>query len=124
MQELPKPRSEVISYKVSAAISFVGNFEGREEKYVTYANFAPESQASFQQACNWLEQFYVKKYAGTVITDFDEVIPRFPEAVFGLPDLMSGNLDRSRVQGFLQDQGWGEKTGEQFFVAYRGQYQR
>lgn len=118
VKELPQPRSEVTSYEVSAAISFVGNFEGREEKYITYANFAPESQASFQQACNWLEQFYVKKYAGTVITDFDEVIPRFPDAVFGLPDLMSGNLDRSRVQKFLQHQGLGEKTGDQFLAAY------
>lgn len=118
VKELPQPRSEVTSYEVSAAISFVGNFQGHEEKYVTYANFAPESQDSFQQACNWLEQFYVKKYAGTVVTDFDEVIPRFPEAVFGLPDLMSGNLDRSRVQRFLQHQGLGEKTGEQFLAAY------
>jgi hypothetical protein len=33
----------------------------------------------------WIEQFYVTQiYKGVVVTDFDEVQPRFPQAVFGL----------------------------------------
>lgn len=118
IQELPKPRSEITTYKVSVAISFLGQFEGRKGNYVTYANFDPASRSSFERACHWLEQFYVRQYEGTIVTDFDEVQPRFPEAIFGLPTLMAGKLDKNLVQAFLKSQGWGEKTGDQFFIVY------
>jgi hypothetical protein len=118
IQQLPKPRSEITTYKVSVAISFFGQVEERKGNYVTYANFDPASPSSFERACHWLKQFYVRQYEGTIITDFDEVQPRFPEAIFGLPTLMTGKIDKNQVQAFLQSQGWGEKTGEQFFIVY------
>jgi len=46
------------------------------------------------------------------------VRPRFPGAVFGLPDLMAGRLDMARVRAFLRDQGLDESAGQQFFVIY------
>lgn len=114
---LSQPRSDVTEYKVSAAVSFSGQIEGREGIYVTYANFFPGIKNSFEKACQWLE-LYVKQYTGTIITDFDEVRPRFPETIFGLPNLMSGRLDKNQVQEFLQKKFWDEKIGEQFFRVY------
>ena len=119
LQELPTPRAEVTSYLVSVAVSFVGQFQGREGRYATYAVFDPARPGSLAQACRWLEQFYVAgQYQGVIITDFDEVRPRFPGAVFGLPDLMAGRLDMARVRAFLRDQGLDESAGQQFFVIY------
>ena len=117
---LPAPRAGVAGYAVSAAVSFVGEFEGREGLYATYCTFDPASAQGLQQMVAWIEQFYVTQiYKGVVVTDFDEIQPRFPQAVFGLPDLLAGKLDQPRVQAFLQSQGMDQNAGQKFFLIYK-----
>jgi hypothetical protein len=47
------------------------------------------------------------------------VQPRFPGAVFGLVDLLGGQLDAQRVQQALAEQGLSPQSGQQFFVFYK-----
>lgn len=119
LKELPAPRSETTGYYVSAAVSFEGEFKGKRGVYITYATFDPASRDSLAKACRWMEDFYVQdRYKGVIITDFDELSPRFPYAVFGLPDLMAGRLDRSRVRQFLQNHYPGVEE-QNFFLIYK-----
>jgi hypothetical protein len=117
---LPSPRPEVTEFAISAAVSFVGEFQEEEGLYATYCTFDPAIDESLQHMLTWIEQFYVTQiYKGAVVTDFDEVQPRFPQAVFGLPDLMAGKLDQSRVKAFLASQGLDSHTGQKFFLVYK-----
>jgi hypothetical protein len=117
---LPQPRPEIDAYSVSVAISFIGEFEEREGIYTTYATFNPAKRDSLQQAVQWLEKFYVTgRHKGVVITDFDEVQPRFPDAVFGLPNLMVGRLSIDKTNTFLKNLGLGENTDRPYFKVYK-----
>jgi hypothetical protein len=120
LELLPAPRAGIEAFSVSVAISFLGQFDGHEGIYATYATFDPAQRESLQAATQWLEQFYVVgQYQGLVITDFDEVQPRFAGAVFGLPDLMAGKLTPEKVAEFLQARGYGAQAGQPFFVVYK-----
>ena len=120
LQALPSPRTEVSAYAVSVAISFVGEFRGNEGLYATYATFDSSSNESLAHATNWLGQFYVtERYKGVVVTDFDEVQPHFPDAVFGLPDLMAGKLNSAGVQEFLKAHGMDKNVNDRFFLVYK-----
>jgi hypothetical protein len=117
---LPEARREVNRYAISAAISFVGEYENREGVYSTFATFDPARKGDLEKTVTWLEQFYVTEtYKGVVITDFDEVQPRFQGAVFGLPELMAGNLDQERVNQFLKTRGISGDTGQPFYLIYK-----
>lgn len=120
LEALPSPRGEVSGYAVSVAISFAGEVQGNEGLYASYATFDPSSSQSLAHTINWLGQFYVtERYKGVVVTDFDEVKARFPQAVFGLPDLMAGKLDAAGVKDFLKRQGLDEKVDERFLLIYK-----
>lgn len=115
---LPKPRSEITRFYVSVAVSFRGEVEGQRGEFVTYCTFDPASHSSFQEAIDWIDKFYVRgQYKGTVITDFDDAYPHFPDAVFALPALRSGTLDLDKVNEFLKANGMGQ-AGNQFIVLY------
>jgi len=119
LRQLPAPRAGVTTYYISAAISFIGRFEGREGRHAAYATFDPARSDSLTRAGEWLEQFYVSgEYKGVIITDFDEARPRFPQAVFGLPNLMAGKLNQAQAQAFLQEQGLDRQANQPFFVVY------
>jgi hypothetical protein len=120
LETLSSPRANVSEFGVSAAISFVGKFEANEGVYATYATFNPADSLSLEKAINWMEKFYVtQQYKGVVVTDFDEVVPRFPGAVFGLPKMMAGKLDRKQVAKFLKGQGFSKQSGDNFFLIYK-----
>jgi hypothetical protein len=120
LRVLEKPRAEVTSYLISVAVSFAGEFEGQQGLYATFASFDPAKRDDLAQASAWLEQVYVAgQHKGAVVTDFDEVRPRFPSAVFGLPKLMAGKLDRAKVTAWLKSQGYDEQAGKTFFVNYQ-----
>jgi hypothetical protein len=105
-QVLPGPRGEITSFDVSGAVSFIGEFQGEVGNYVTFATFNPASRESLENACLWIEHFYVKsQYKGKVITDFDEIAPRphFENAKFGLPRLMAGTLEFAKIKELLLD---------------------
>jgi len=116
----PAPRSEVTHFAVSPAISFAGEFQGREGLYAAYCTFDPASAQGLEQTVSWLEDYYVAaQHQGVVVTDFDEVQPRFPGAVFGLPDLMAGKLSQKRVTDFLRAQGAPTEDADRFFLIYK-----
>jgi hypothetical protein len=120
LEILPAPREAVTGYLVTVAVTFVGRFEGHEGAYVTYASFDPARPKALKDALAWLQDVYVEgQHRGTIVTDFDEVQPRFPDAVLGLPDLMAGKLDQDRVRGFLQDRGLDETSTRPFYLIYR-----
>jgi len=120
LELLPMPRPEVKEFAVSAAISFVGMFDQREGMFATYATFDPAQRSSLEHAVSWMEKFYVtEQYKGLVVTDFDEVLPRFQGVVFGLPDLMAGKLNQKNVKQFLKDHGLSEEAGKEFFLVYK-----
>ena len=117
---LPAPRQEVHAFSVSVAISFAGRFEEQEGIFATFATFNPAKAASLAHAVNWLESFYVtKQYKGIVVTDFDEVQPRFSGAIFGLPDLMAGKMDSQKTADFLQNYGISSGASQPYFVIYK-----
>lgn len=117
---LPAPRSPVTRFAVSAAISFAGEFEGREGLYASYCTFDPGRAESLQETVTWLETFYVTgQYKGVVVTDFDEVQPRFPGTLFGLPDLMAGKLDQAQVEAFLKAHGMAQEAAGKYFLIYK-----
>lgn len=120
LQELPSPRAEVSGYAVSVAISFVGEFQGNEGMYASYTTLDPSSNESLAHAVNWLGKFYVtERYKGVVVTDFDEVQPRFSNAIFGLPDLMAGKLKDEKLREFLKDRDLAQNINERFFLVYK-----
>ena len=105
----PKSRS-MEELSVSVAISFHGEFEGRQGVYASYVNFDPSKQASFDRHVDWMKNEYVPKYNGKIITDFDQQVTRFPGARFSLDKVMKlevqkqdfavlsqGNIDINRV---------------------------
>ncbi len=119
MQVLPRPRQDVTAYLINVVASFVGQFEGVAGSYATYAAFDPARRDSLSDAISWLSTLYVEAmHDGMVITDFDEIRPRFPQAIFGLPSLMAGNVDRARVRELLTSQGFSPDAGDTFFVIY------
>jgi len=98
LQMLPQPRTEVTRFRVSAAVTF----SVEDDYYATYTTFDPASAESIEKASGWLEEFYVKElHQGEVVTDFDEVKPRFPTAVLGMPKVMNGRLDPDQVRRVL-----------------------
>ncbi|GAB4530960.1 MAG: hypothetical protein Fur0018_18540 [Anaerolineales bacterium] len=87
------PRPGVTRFLLTAAVSFVGKVGGSPGAYMTYASFDPASRESVAHAVTWLRDFYVgEQYPGRIVTDFDEVQPRFAEAIFGLADVVTGKL--------------------------------
>ena len=117
---LPAPRAGVTSTLVSVAAAFAGAFAGQEGVYATYASFDPANSGELERIVRWLKETYVEAgHAGVMVTDFDEVRPRFPDAPFGLPDLMAGKLDMARARAFLQRQGLDTDAGASFLVVYK-----
>ncbi len=120
LEILPAPRREVTRFLVTAAVAFLGTVNGQPGPYMTYASFDPARRESLACAVAWLQDFYVGgQYAGRIITDFDEVQPRFPDAVFGLADVMAGRLQADAVRGFLASQGLMPERTRPYFVTYK-----
>lgn len=120
LQVLQSPRDEVTRFAISVALSFVGEYDKTEGVYATFATFDPAKAGDLEKIITWLEDFYVTEtYKGIVITDFDELQPRFPDVVFGLPDLMAGKLDQTRIKEFLKSQGMLETAGQAFYFVYK-----
>ena len=119
LRVLSRPRSDVTAYLINVVVSFAGEFEGVEGSYATFAAFDPARRLSLSDAISWLQRIYVgAMHGGTVITDFDEVRPRFRRAVFGLPSLMAGNVDRAQVRELLAAHGFSLNAGDTFYVVY------
>jgi hypothetical protein len=68
---------EDIVPRVSVPVSFVSSYEGYPKLYASYVTFFPGIKGSLKKRRDWLRAKYVEgRYKGTIITDFDEQVPR------------------------------------------------
>lgn len=89
--------------RVSAAVTFESSYEGYQSMYASYVSFIPGMQGTLSQGVDWLENSYVKgRYQGSIVTDFDEQMNRFPNAIFSLEKIMTNNLKEAEVRDYLQ----------------------
>lgn len=112
-----EPRPTIARYSVTIAVAFLGEFNGVDGHYVTFYNYNPGRPTGLHDASTWLRDFYVEGlYAGRIISDFDEADAVFPDAVFGLPRVMQGQLNRVDVHKVLRSLHAHESQGNQYYM--------
>lgn len=89
-------------FKVTAAVLFRGNVEPYKGTFFAYSNFDPGKRGNLdytiEQCVDWMEKNYVTgMYRGKILTDFDEVVPRFDNVSFPIKALMNPDADASSV---------------------------
>jgi len=104
---------------VSVAVSFDGVVDGRPGIYWTYVNFNPAKHWEERERLRWLKDTYVSKsYNGTIVTDFDEQMQRYPYAVFSLQAIMDGRLTKDSVRDFTKKYLRDKTISKRFFSQY------
>lgn len=63
-----------------------------------YVSFVTGRNGTLTQRLPWLEHYVSVMHNGTVITDFDEQMTRFPQAVFSLEKVATGTLNELELQ--------------------------
>lgn len=66
-------------------------FDADGSEYFTYSHFAPGDPGNVARAVEWMARYVGERYNGRVLTDFDELVPRFP--VIGAP--LTALMDRT-----------------------------
>ncbi|UIE40235.1 hypothetical protein [Leptodesmis sichuanensis] len=84
---------------VTAAVLFRGTVDREEGTFFVYSHFNPCERHSIDntidQCIDWMERKYVRGlYDGQILTDFDEVTPRFEDVIFPVRALMNPRTDR------------------------------
>lgn len=87
---------------VTAAVLFRGTVDEEESTFFVYSHFNPCERHSIDntidQCIDWMERRYVRGlYRGEVLTDFDEVTPRFEDVIFPMRALMNPQTDRRSI---------------------------
>ncbi|MEH2148697.1 hypothetical protein [Nostoc sp.] len=96
--------TETGNFDVTAAVLFQGNIDGDVGKFFVYSHFDPCKRHSLdrtiEQCIDWMEKSYVEGlYRGKILTDFDEVAPRFENVSFPVKALMNPATDASSLVG-------------------------
>jgi len=99
---IPLRRTDSNIFDVTAAVLFEGKVDGVEGTFFVYSHFNPAKRHSLdhtiEQCVDWMEKSYVKGlYGGRILTDFDEVAPRFEDVSFPVKALMNPKTDASEV---------------------------
>jgi len=68
-----------------------------------YISFVAGRHGTLKQRLPWLEHYIGALHGGTVITDFDEQMARFPRAVFSLEKIATGSLDKLEIDGIARN---------------------
>lgn len=77
-------------FLVTGAILFQSSYEGQEGVYQTFTAFSPGRRGALEESVEWLKEDYVEgRYKGKVLTDFDERVSRFENAVFSLESIFT-----------------------------------
>ena len=71
----------------------------------TYIDFIPGSTGNLSQRLDWPNHYVRNLHDGTILTDFDEQMTRFPNAVFSLDKIASGTIDRSEISNVANPLG-------------------
>ncbi|MFD0633621.1 hypothetical protein ACFQ9X_20720 [Catenulispora yoronensis] len=85
-----------------AAVSFISAHE-KPVVAAAYRTFKPGPRGDLGVAVSWLETYVESLYQGRVITDFDEQMSRFPDAVFSLAKIADGRLDEAEIRALAAD---------------------
>jgi hypothetical protein len=99
---VPLRRADSSIFDVTAAVLFRGEVDGEEGTFFVYSHFNPAKRHSLdhtiEQCVDWMEKGYVKElYDGKILTDFDEVAPRFEDVSFPVKALMNPRTDALEV---------------------------
>lgn len=86
----------------TAAVLFKTDNGSWTEVKAAYVTFATGRGGTLTKGIGWLER-YVERYAGTIITDFDEQMTRFPNTVFSLNKIARAALDASEISNVAQE---------------------
>lgn len=86
---------------VSAAVLFQAD-EPWPVVSAAYVSFITGRNGTLAQRLPWLEHYVGEMHGGTVITDFDEQMTRFPQAVFSLEKVANGTLDESEIRNIAR----------------------
>jgi hypothetical protein len=96
---------------ISVAVSFKGTVEGREGVYAAYVTFDPSQQDSRSEAVDWLRSKYVEgRYAGKIITDFDQQANVFSRTLFSLDTVMTSENIDGILRSFSNDRALSSLT--------------
>jgi hypothetical protein len=80
-----------------------------------YVTFAPGRPSSVREAVEWLAETYVEGlFDGRVVTDFDELVPRFADAPFALARLSASALEPRAVNRVVRKTNPPEDVSELF----------
>jgi hypothetical protein len=66
-----------------------------------YVSFTPGIGGSIWQRLSWLEHYVATFYNGIILTDFDEQMTRFRDAVFSLDKICNGRLSGPDVRSIV-----------------------
>lgn len=97
-----RPEDDALSRAmVSVAVSFESEnaqLGPPDVLWATYFTFFPGVEGSLQLRRDWLRDIYVgERYQGRVISDFDEQVPRFGGAPFGLIRVFDRTLHADEI---------------------------
>lgn len=97
----PLAKEKIPSAKVTPMIFFSAGREMqlRGTENVTYVTYRADSLSEANEAVEWLE-WYVDKYGGDILTNFDQQQPTFANAPFSLQHVMSGRLNTRTLEHY------------------------
>ena len=107
-----QPEDDALSRAmVSVAVSFESEnaqLGPPDMVWATYFTFFPGVEGSLQLRRDWLRDIYVgERYQGRVISDFDEQVPRFGGAPFGLIRVFDRTLHADEIAWpIIRTQPW------------------
>lgn len=78
----------------------ISNLHRREN--VTYVSCYPDSTEEIDRAADWIK-WYVDRYEGEIITDFDQQRPAFSRVPFSIDNVMSGKINTNYLHQFQID---------------------
>ena len=77
-----------------------------DEMHAAYVTFLPGVRGSLNEAVDWLGEAYVGDlFGGDVVTDFDELTPRFANAKFSVERVMNRRVEADDVTRVLTRAG-------------------
>lgn len=92
-----RPANDLPPLDVTPAVTFAVN--GAE--YFTYSHFAPGDQGHVSRAVEWMTRYVGERYHGRMLTDFDELVPRFADTAAPLTILMNPEAPFDEIGGAL-----------------------
>jgi hypothetical protein len=92
---------DVSRIDVTPAVTFAS--DGRE--FFAYSHFRPGDPGDVARAAGWLSHYVVERHRGRVLTDFDELVPRFADTAAPLRELMDVHVPVDRIAAELHASG-------------------